>query len=67
HWDAYTVAYQEAIAETATEHAPWWIVPSDRKWYRNLVVSQILIESLERLDLRYPEPAIGIENIVITD
>lgn len=67
HWDAYTVAYQEAIAETATEHAPWWIVPSDRKWYRNLVVSQILIESLEQLDLRYPEPAIGIENIVITE
>jgi len=67
HWDAYTVAYQEAIAETATDHAPWWIVPSDRKWYRNMVVSQILIEALERLELRYPEPAIGIENIVIAD
>jgi len=67
HWDAYTIAYQEAIAETATDHAPWWIVPADRKWYRNLVVSQILIEALDRLELRYPEPAIGIENIVITD
>lgn len=67
HWDAYTVAYQEAIAETSTEYAPWWIVPADRKWYRNLVVSEILIEALERLDMRYPEPAAGIENIVIAD
>lgn len=67
HWDAYTVAYQEAIAETSTEYAPWWIVPGDRKWYRNLVVSEILIEALERLDMRYPEPAAGIENIVIAD
>lgn len=67
HWDRYTVAYEEAITETATERAPWWIVPSDRKWYRNLVVSEILIEALERLDMRYPEPAAGIENIVIAD
>lgn len=67
HWDKYTVAYEEAIAETATERAPWWIVPADRKWYRNLVVSQILIDALEELDMRYPEPAAGIENIVIAD
>lgn len=67
HWDRYTIAYEEAIAETATECAPWWIVPADRKWYRNLVVSQILISELERLDMRFPEPAAGIESIVIPD
>ena len=67
HWDAYTTAYEEAIAATSTAYAPWWIVPADRKWYRNLVVSEILIEALERLDMRYPQPAAGIENIVIAD
>ena len=65
HWDAYQRAYADAIGETSTVHAPWFIVPSDRKWYRNLVVSTLLIDALERLDLRYPEPAAGIEHIVI--
>ena len=65
HWDAYQRAYADAIGETSTVHAPWFIVPSDRKWYRNLVVSTLLIDALERLDLRYPESAAGIEHIVI--
>ena len=67
HWDAYTEAYEEAIGETSTVDAPWYIIPSDRKWYRNLVVSTLLIEKLESLDMRYPEPIDGIENIRITD
>ena len=67
HWDAYTAAYEDAIAETSTRQAPWYVVPSDRKWYRNLVISQLLIEKLEGLDMRYPEPEIGIDNIVIPD
>lgn len=67
HWDAYTEAYEQAISETSTERAPWYIVPSDRKWYRNLVVSQVLIDELAALQMSYPEPAIGIENITIPD
>ena len=67
HWDAYTEAYEQAIAETSTHDAPWYVVPSDRKWYRNLVVSQLLIDALDRLDMHYPEPAMGLENIRITD
>ena len=67
HWDAYTAAYEEAIGTTSTRSAPWFIVPSDRKWYRNLVISQLLIEKLEALDMRYPEPVAGIENIRISD
>ena len=67
HWDAYTRAYEEAIGETSTKQAPWYVIPSDRKWYRNLVVSTLLIDTLEGLDMRYPEPAVGIENIVIAD
>ena len=67
HWDAYTEAYEQAIAETSTGYAPWYIVPADRKWYRNLVVSQVLIDHLDALGLDYPEPAVGIENITIPE
>jgi PPK2 family polyphosphate:nucleotide phosphotransferase len=67
HWDAYTEAYTEAIAETSTDKAPWYIVPSDRKWYRNLVVSQLLIDKLDALDMHYPEPMDGIEKIRLRD
>jgi len=67
HWEDYTKAYEQAISETSTDYAPWYIIPSDRKWYRNLVISQLLINTLEALDMRYPEPAVGIENIVISE
>jgi polyphosphate kinase 2 (PPK2 family) len=46
-WDEYIDAYQQAIAATATESAPWYVVPSDRKWYRNLAVAQVISETLE--------------------
>ena len=65
HWDSYTAAYEQAISETSTKHAPWYVVPADKKWYRNLVVSQLLIDKLDALEMRYPEPEIGIENIII--
>lgn len=67
HWDAYTEAYEQAIAETSTVDAPWYIIPGDHKWYRNLAVSQLLVEKLESLDMRYPEPVDGIAGITITD
>jgi polyphosphate kinase 2 (PPK2 family) len=67
HWDAYTNAYEKALSETSTKSAPWYVIPSDHKWYRNLVISQLLIDKLESLNMSYPEPAIGIENIVIGD
>ena len=53
-WDDYMEAYQDAISETSTESAPWYVVPADRKWYRNLVISQILIDTLQKMDLAYP-------------
>ncbi|MBL8126157.1 MAG: polyphosphate kinase 2 family protein, partial [Chloroflexia bacterium] len=46
-WDEYIEAYQTALAATATEYAPWYVVPSDRKWYRNLAVAQVIAETLE--------------------
>jgi len=53
-WDSYQHAFEEAIARTSTEPAPWYIVPADRKWYRNWAVSRILVETLEHMDPQYP-------------
>lgn len=64
-WDDFQLAYQEAISRTSTGHAPWYVIPANRKWYRNLVVSSILIDTLERMDPRYPPPEEGLEDIVI--
>lgn len=54
-WDAYQDAYTETIRHTATEDAPWFVVPADHKWFARLVVSAAIIETLQSLDLRYPE------------
>lgn len=65
-WDSYQQAFQTAIAETSTEYAPWYVVPANRKWYRNLVVSSILIETLADMDPQYPKPEEGLDEVVIT-
>ena len=56
HWAEYQAAYEDALGRTSTEHAPWYVVPADHKWYRNWVVSRILVATLKQLDPRYPEP-----------
>jgi PPK2 family polyphosphate:nucleotide phosphotransferase len=60
-WPAYQEAYEIAIEKTNTEHAPWLIVPSDRKWYRNLAVANVLLETLRNLDPRWPGPDYDVE------
>jgi PPK2 family polyphosphate:nucleotide phosphotransferase len=64
-WDDYQRAYEDALTNCNTKHAPWHIIPSDRKWYRNLVVSQILRETLESLDPQFPSAEPGLENIIV--
>jgi PPK2 family polyphosphate:nucleotide phosphotransferase len=54
-WDDYQKAYEDMICNTATEQAPWYVVPADNKWFTRLVVSAVLVETLEQLDLSYPE------------
>ena len=54
HWADYMAAYEAAIRATAAEHAPWHVVPADKKWFTRLTVASIVIEALEGLDLRYP-------------
>jgi PPK2 family polyphosphate:nucleotide phosphotransferase len=65
-WDDYMAAYEDAMSLTSTEVAPWYVVPADRKWYRNLVVARILVETLESLDLRYPNAEVDLGEVVIT-
>jgi polyphosphate kinase 2 (PPK2 family) len=54
-WNDYMVAYEDALSQTSTDRAPWWVVPANRKWYRDLVVSTVLVQTLESLDLQWPE------------
>jgi PPK2 family polyphosphate:nucleotide phosphotransferase len=54
-WDEYVAAYEDAISRTSTDWAPWYVVPADRKWYRNLVVAGVLVNTLEGFDMKYPE------------
>ena len=55
YWDQYQNAYQDMIANTASKHAPWYVVPADNKWFTRLVVSTVIVETLESLDLAYPK------------
>jgi PPK2 family polyphosphate:nucleotide phosphotransferase len=55
YWGAYMAAYQDLIRHTASEHAPWYVVPADNKWFTRLVVAAAIVESMERLDLHFPK------------
>ena len=55
HWDDYMHAYEDTIRHTATEHAPWYVVPADHKWFTRLVVAAAIIDALDDMDLTYPE------------
>ena len=64
-WDDYIAAFEEAISRTSTEAAPWYVVPADRKWYRNWAVNRILVETLADMDPQYP-PAEDLTGVEIT-
>jgi len=64
-WDDYMTAYEEAINRTSTEYAPWYIVPSGRKWYRNLVVAQTIVQTIETLHPTFPQPKKPLKDIKI--
>lgn len=55
YWDKYQEAYEEAISATSKKRAPWYIIPADKKWFARLLVSEIIVETLKKLDLEYPK------------
>lgn len=56
YWPQYVKAYQDAIEHTSRKHAPWFIIPADHKWYRNVAISEILVDAISRLKMNYPKP-----------
>jgi PPK2 family polyphosphate:nucleotide phosphotransferase len=58
-WDDYMAAYEDALARTSTRYAPWYVVPANRKWVRNFIVSSVLVRTLEKLKMKYPNPDLG--------
>src|SRR5262245_47152999 len=54
-WDKFIAAYEDTIRHTATKHAPWYVIPADRKWFARLVAAAVLVERIEALDLQYPK------------
>jgi PPK2 family polyphosphate:nucleotide phosphotransferase len=63
YWNDYQKAYEEAISRCSQDYAPWYIIPANHKWFRNLAVSQILVETLESLDMKLPKPAVNLDEI----
>ena len=62
-WDDYAEAYEDAINKCSTENAPWFVIPSNHKWFRNLAVSRIIVETMERLGIQVPQPSVNIAEI----
>jgi PPK2 family polyphosphate:nucleotide phosphotransferase len=65
-WDEFVQAYEEAIAETSTEWAPWHVVPADRNWVKSVAVATLLVDALERMGPQLPEVEAGLDDVVIT-
>jgi PPK2 family polyphosphate:nucleotide phosphotransferase len=63
YWDQYIDAFQDMLRQCSTECAPWYVIPANRKWFRNLAVSQIVCEELEAMSLKYPKPAADLSAI----
>ncbi len=64
-WGDYTAAYEDALSRTSTAHAPWFVIPADHKWFRDLAVSEIICETLRGMKMRFPPPPEGLDRIVV--
>ena len=62
-WPAYQQAYEEALSKTSTDHAPWFVIPSNHKWFRNLAISEIIVDGLRALDMKRPAPRVDLADI----
>ncbi len=64
HWSQYMRAYEDAVNRCNATGAPWYVIPADRKWFRNLAVSEILVETLEGLNMQLPQPAAALARVI---
>jgi polyphosphate kinase 2 (PPK2 family) len=65
-WDEYMRAYEDMLSKTSSEHAPWYVIPADKKWYRNWVIASILVETLKGLNMEFPQPSYDVEAAMST-
>jgi PPK2 family polyphosphate:nucleotide phosphotransferase len=63
YWDAYTAAFEDALSRCSTDDSPWFVIPANRKWFRNLAIADIVVEAMEGLNMRYPEPSVAMDEI----
>ncbi len=63
YWDEYTKAFEDVLSRTSTEHAPWYVIPSNHKWFRNLAISHILVETMQAMDIKPPKPTVDLDEI----
>ncbi len=63
YWNEYTRAYEDALSATSTSHSQWFVIPSNNKWFRNLAISQIVVEKLVSIRIRLPKPQVDISEI----
>ena len=64
-WDDYVKAYEAALSRCSTSSNPWFVIPSNKKWFRNLAVSQIIVETLERMNPKFPKAAFDISKLKV--
>ncbi len=64
-WDSYIEAFEDMLAHCSTEYAPWYTIPADQKWYRNLAITQVIVDTLKQMNPQYPENEDDLSNIVI--
>lgn len=64
-WQDYMQAYEAVLSQTSTDWAPWYIIPANRKWYRDLMISEVLVDALKKLKMSYPAPAEDLSTVVI--
>jgi len=63
YWDDYRKAFEDAFEQTSTKRAPWFVIPANHKWFRNLAVARIVTDALDELDMKFPEPSVDIEEM----
>ncbi len=63
YWDDYVEAYEEALARCSTKCAPWFVIPANHKWFRNLAIARIVVEHLEALKMKYPAPTVDLKHV----
>ena len=62
-WDEYTTAYEDVLSKCSTPHASWFIIPANKKWFRNLAVSHIIAETMESMNMKFPPPTVDVKKL----